>query len=191
MCYDFVLAFLFLVLFVCSQTMKLHCFVPVLSVFFFVNKTKWSSCLHLVVLFLFLCCFVLNFCFCHSFQKKTGHGKKRTYSKNAEKRTKNQLAQLCSQIVFLLLGDELKKSCLMKTYTKSGFSILNTILKKWKKCQKCENWVKNLSKVESKICPSMLRNIVGQIFASKTWYFLSSSFLKRISYSLQKEEYFW
>ena len=48
---------------------------------------------------------------------------------------------------------------------------------------------KNVTKVESKICPSTLRNIIGQIFNSNKWYFCLR-FLK-IWFSLQKEEEFW
>ena len=57
----FVLAFLFLVLSVCSLNNEVALFVSVLSAsFLFVNKTKWFSGLHLVVLFLFwLFCFHL------------------------------------------------------------------------------------------------------------------------------------
>ena len=48
--------------------MKLHCFVSVLSAFFFVNKTKWFSGLHLVVLFLFWL-FCAQFLFFMPFKK--------------------------------------------------------------------------------------------------------------------------
>ena len=56
------------------------------------------------------CCFVLNFVFFSFLSKKdpqkTGHNKNQKKSKNARKKTtkKNQLAQLCSQIVFLIFG---------------------------------------------------------------------------------------
>ena len=65
----------------------------------FVVCILWSS-------FLF-CCFVLNFVFCFFIPlkkdpQKTGHSKKPKKQKCRKKRTKkNQLAQLCSQIVFL------------------------------------------------------------------------------------------
>ena len=79
---------------------------------FFCDKTKWSSCLHLMVLlpFLFFCCFVLNFVFFFVVfipLKKGPPPKpdttKTKKSKNADKpdKKKNQLAQLCSQLVFL------------------------------------------------------------------------------------------
>ena len=74
----------------------------------FSHKTKWSSCLHLVVLLPFLfCCFVLSlFFFVFSFLSKKRPPKTRTRQKPPKtemqkKRTKkNQLAPLCSQIVF-------------------------------------------------------------------------------------------
>ena len=63
------------------------------------------------------CCFVLNFvffCFPHSSQKRPPKNltqQKKTKNKNAEKTDKkNQLAQLCSQIVFPSFGGGLKNA---------------------------------------------------------------------------------
>ena len=55
MFHAFVLAFLFLVLSVCNlnNEVVLFCVCVVCFLFFFVNKTKWFSGLHFVVLFLF------------------------------------------------------------------------------------------------------------------------------------------
>ena len=54
-----------------------------------------------------------------------------------------------------------------------------------------KGWVTNLSKVESKLCPSMLCNTFGQILDSKNGNCLSSFFLLwQISFSLQKDEFF-
>ena len=106
LCFMFLFLFVFLVLFLSTlkNSFVLFCFCVVV----FCHKTKWSSCLYLVVLlpFLFFLLFCFEFClfFVFSFlskkdPQKTGHSK----NKNAEKRTKtkNKLAQLCSQIVFL------------------------------------------------------------------------------------------
>ena len=76
-------------------TMKLHCLVSVLSAFsFLVNKTKWLSGSHLVVLFfwLFYVQFLL-FVF-HSFQKKTRNPDtaKTPKFQNAEKRTNKEIS---------------------------------------------------------------------------------------------------
>ena len=51
----------------------------------FCNKTKWFSCLHRVVLFLF-CCFVLKF-FIHQNRQKSGHSKNPQKSKLQRKGT--------------------------------------------------------------------------------------------------------
>ena len=75
---------------------------------FFGKKTKCFFGLHLVVLF-FSWLFCVFLFFYHSFQKKrpqkTGHCKiqKKKHKKAAKKdKQKIQLAQLCSQIVFLI-----------------------------------------------------------------------------------------
>ena len=103
--------FLFFACFSCAVCFHFKVFICI-SLFlccFFWHKTKWSSCLHLVVLLPFL--FVLQFCFefCLFFipLKKRPPKKPDTAKpppkKNAEKKTtKIQLAQLCSQLVFLI-----------------------------------------------------------------------------------------
>ena len=153
--------------------MKLHCFVSVLSAFFFVNKTK-SGFLVCILWSCFLFgCFVFNFCFLFfiPFQKKTQKPDtaKTKKQKCRKKDKKIQLAQLCSQIVFLIFWGWATKCYFCWKPYKIGVS---AYFEKGKKGQKCEKgWVKNLSKVESKICPSMLRNIIGQMFDSKNGSF--------------------
>ena len=105
----------FLVLFVSILDIRCYYFVSVLSGFSLLkNRTKWFCRLHLVVFFPFLL-FCFEFClFCFSFlskkdPKKTGHSKNPKKQKCRKKR-KNQLAQLCSQIVFLILGCGLKNA---------------------------------------------------------------------------------
>ena len=133
--------------------MKLHCFVSVLSAFFFLNKTKWLSGLHLVVLF--LSCLFCVFCFSVLSQKKTKPDTAKTpKTKNAEEKDKQkiQLAQLCSQIVFLIFGGwATKMSCFAENTIKIGvwayFEKGNkgktlTKLLSWKSVQ---GWVENLS----------------------------------------------
>ena len=60
-------------------------------------------------------------------------------------------------------------------------------MKRAKQCQK--SWVKTWSKVASKLCPSMLRKIIGPSFDSKKgiFIFFLQNFLK-IAFSLQKEK---
>ena len=86
LCFMFLFLFVFLVLFLSILKNSFVLFASVLLIF--CHKTKWSSCLHLVVLLPFFCCLVLNFVFFHSSQKKTpqktGHSKN-PKSKNAEK----------------------------------------------------------------------------------------------------------
>ena len=97
---------------ICLQSKQLSCIVLCLCCLFssFVNKTKWFSSLHLVVLFLFWLFCVHDFAFyCFLFLSRNRPPKQDTAKKtnqNAEKKDKqkNQLAQLCSQIVFLILG---------------------------------------------------------------------------------------
>ena len=177
--------------------MKLQCFVSLLSAFLFVNKTKWFSGLHLVVVIVFwlFCVHFFGFIwFFHSFSKrpKNGHSKypKNQNAKREKKDQKKvQLAQLCSQMVFLFFGGGQTN-----IFAENPIKIVvSTNLRKGKKGQTCEKgWVKFLAKVESKICPSMLRNIIGQMFDSKNGKCLSSfSFVFwKIAFSLEKEEYF-
>ena len=81
-------------------------YVSVLSAFLFCSKTRWFSCLHLVVLFLFGS-FVLNLCSFFIPQKKAqkpGHVKNQKIAKMQKTKRCFQLAQLCSQLVFLIFG---------------------------------------------------------------------------------------
>ena len=91
MFYVFVIVYLFLVLVVCSLNDEIALFCVRVVGFLFVNKTKWFSCLHLVILFLFLVvlCPILVF----SFKKNTknGHSKK-TKKQNAEKKNQTILS---------------------------------------------------------------------------------------------------
>ena len=138
------------------------------------HKTKWSSCLHLVVLLPFLfffCCFVLNLFFVfHSSQKrppKKPDTAKNPKCKNAEKNgQKNQLAQLCSQIVFFIFwGAKLTK------------------LLSWKSVQGC---VENPSKhVAQHNWTDFQRKNCFFCFLFVFYFFW------KISFSLRKEEEFW
>ena len=100
------LFFFFLVLFVSNLDILFVLFcVCVVWFFSFQNMTKWFCCLHLVVFFPF---FVVLFWILSFFiplkqdPPKTGHGKNPKKQKCRKKTDKkNQLAQLCSQIVFL------------------------------------------------------------------------------------------
>ena len=141
--------------------MKLHCFVSVLPAFFFGNKTKWFSsfaCCGLVP-FLVVWCSIL-FCVFSPFNKKTpqnGHGQNQKKHKCRKMDKKS-----ASAIVFTnsvpILGGGLKKAICWKHYKNSGFSIF------WKKKRKMPKTVK---KVESKINPFMVHNIIGLILDSK------------------------
>ena len=122
--------------------------------------------------------------------QKSGHSQNTNKTK-MQKKTDNlfQLAQLCSQIVFLILEWAKKATSCWKHYKNGCFSIVwkRKMAKKWQ-----QGWVKHLSKVESNICPSMLRNRIWQIVDSKNGNFCHlSPFFWNISFSLQKEEYFW
>ena len=59
--------------------------------------------------------------------------------------------------------------------------------------QKCQiPWVKNWSKVESKIGPCMLRNIIGSIFDSKNGHFwpsLGARFLRNFLFAAEKRRF--
>ena len=97
-CFDFLVLFLSIL----KNSFVLLFFCVVL----FCHKTKWSSCVHLVVFlpFLFVVCF--EFClflvFFHSSQKRPP----KNLTQQKPKKTKMQknwtkkIAQLCSQIVF-------------------------------------------------------------------------------------------
>ena len=101
----FVLVSLFIVLSVCNLNNEVALFcVCVVCFLFFCNKTEWFCGLHLVVLFLSWLFFLLF----HSFQNKRPKKPdtaKPPKTKNAEKKNKHkiQLAQLCSQMVFLIV----------------------------------------------------------------------------------------
>ena len=103
--------FLFLFVFLCClspvQTIDLYYFVSVLSGFLlfvtglsdFVVCILWSCCL--------LCCFVFNFCvFFIPLKKPPKTDTAKTQKTKKQEKTDKcfQLAQLCSQIVFLFLG---------------------------------------------------------------------------------------
>ena len=90
--------------------MKLHCFVSVLSAFFFVNKTKcFLVCILWSCFFLVVLCSILFF-FVFSFLSKRKAQTNRTQQKAPKKKCRKkgqkqfQLARLCSQIVLLFGG---------------------------------------------------------------------------------------
>ena len=104
-------------LFVCSLNNEVALFCVCVVCFLSCNKTIWYSGLHLVVLF-FLFYVVLLF---HSFQEerpKTGHSKNK---KSRKKDQNNQLAQLCSQIVFLIVGGGLQNCIFAENPIKKWF----------------------------------------------------------------------
>ena len=116
--------------------------------------------------------------------QKTGHSKNPKKAKCRKTDKKNQLAQLCSQIVFLnFLGWHNFSFFGWKHYKNSGFSIFSNRSK----------YPKISRNVESKLGPSMLRNKIGPSFDSKNgvfWAFFFGSFFFKSSFSLQKEEDF-
>ena len=137
-------------------------------VVFFVARLN-VFCLHLVVLLPFSCFFELLFFVFHSSPKKNPKEKTDT-AKIPHKMQKQtdifQLARLCSRIVFLFVGSGLKNVVwCWKRYRNSGFGIVWERERMAQKCQKGR--VKAWSKVESKLGPSMLRNIIGPRFDSK------------------------
>ena len=108
LCFMFLFLFVFLVLFLSTlkNSFVLFCFCVVV----FCHKTKWSSCLYFVVLlpFLFFLLFCFEFCL-FSFLSKKRPPKNRIQQKpqktkmqKKRTKTKKKLAQLCSQIVFLI-----------------------------------------------------------------------------------------
>ena len=149
MFYAFVLAFWFLVLFVCSLNNKVALFcVCVVCFLFVVNKTK--SLIGFLVCILWSCfffgCVVSNFTF-HFFQKKTP---KTDTAKTPKTKMQKKDKESVSAVVFTnsvpnVLGGVGYKKCYLcgKPYTNSGFSI-SWKKEKGPKMWKC--WVKNLSK---------------------------------------------
>ena len=145
---------LFLVLFVCNQTMKLHYFVFVLSAFFVVTRL----CHYVVFWFAScgldnFCCFVFIVCFnvIHSFQKrpkKDTANPPKNKTKN-QKKDKHQLAQLCSQIVFLIWG----VGYTIAFSWKPSKIVVSANLEKGQ-------YAKNVKKVEPKICARLSQESV-------------------------------
>ena len=140
-CFRFVcffLSFMFLfVFFACAVCFHFNVLLYVCVVFFFFNTTRLGGSIFCILwsgFFCLLCFKLLSFLF-QSKQKD----KKRTWQKhpsppspppkkkNMQKNTPScfQLAQLCSQIVFLIFWGGLNNSNLCcKHYNNSGFSIL-------------------------------------------------------------------
>ena len=106
MFYVFVLDFLFLVLFVCSLNNEVALFCVYVVCFRFCNKTMWFSGLHLVVLFFLLFC--VQLLLFHSFQKYQKRTQQKQKTEMRKQIFKKQLAQLFSQIVFLIFGGGLQ-----------------------------------------------------------------------------------
>ena len=189
MLYDLVLAFLVLVLFVCNLSNEVVLFCVCVVCFLFV--TRLSGFLGCILWSCFcFCCFVFKFCHFHSCQKRNKNGHSRNPTKtNMQKRHKKQLAQLCSQIVFLIIWGGLswkQYKIVVSTYFDKG--------KNGQSFSKC--WVKTWFKVESKLGPRMLRNIIGPSFDSNNGiisFFLGGGGIswKQVSFSLQKEEDLW
>ena len=126
-------------------------------------------------------------------QPKTRDTAKKHKKKNQKCRKKRticfQLAQLCSEMVFLIFWCGLKNADFAENTIQI---VVSACFEKKEKCQKRQKgWVKTWSKVESKLGPSMLRNIIGPSFDSKNGNVVLLFFFWRISFSLQKEEELW
>ena len=145
----------------------------------FCNKTKWFSCLPLVALLPFLFFIVFGFLFFvfHSSQKRDPPQKNRTQqklrkkNKNAEKTDpkKSVSAVAFANSVPWLIGVGLKIHLFAENIIKIVVSA-SFVKGKWpKNVKNC--WVKTWSKVEWKLGPSMLRNIIGPSFDQK-WVIL-------------------
>ena len=157
MLHAFVLVFLVSCV-VCLQSKQWSCIDLCLCCLlsFFCNKTMWFSGLHscgLVSFLVVLCSIFVFFVFFHSLKKTP---KKRTrqnpQKENAEKRDNKQfqLAQLCSQLVFLIFGGGIQ----------NGINIF------WKKKEN----VPKREKVESKICPSAAQHNWADIWLKKYFF---------------------
>ena len=106
-CFFSYFMFLFLCAFLCClfPFLELICIILFLCCCFVTRLSGLLVCILRSFFLFFFCCFVLNLFFVFPFLSKKGPPKKPDTAKtqkckNAEKRTKNQLAQLCSQIVF-------------------------------------------------------------------------------------------
>ena len=141
--------FFFLVLFVSSLNNEVVLLYVCVVCFFVTRLGGFLVCI--LWSCFFLCCFVVKFSFLSKRQKKR-HCKIKTCRKKGQLFL--HLAQLCSQIVLLIWGVGLK---ILKTLSNSGLSIF------WEK--KCQIW-QNVKFLESKVGPSMLRNIIGPVFDS-------------------------
>ena len=109
------------------------------------------SGLHLVVLFL-SCCFVFKFCYFVPFKEKTkNQTQQKSPKEKMQKKGQNQLAQLCSQIAFLIFWGGLQNgNFCWKPYK----IVVSAYFEKKEKC------AKNVNKVESKICPRLSQKSV-------------------------------
>ena len=159
------------------------CIVVCLCCQLLVCKKDWMVSLFafcgFIIVFNFYCCFLIP---PKKHAKQTGHYK----NEDAEKKKHNlfQLAQLCSQIVFLFSGVGLKNCW------KQNKIMVSTCFGRWPKNQ--ISGAKAWSKVESKIVPSMLHNILGPIFESRKWSFLMFCWalvFEKMELALLKEEY--
>ena len=140
--------------------------------------------------------FCFEFCFfCLVLSKKTPKkldtAKTPKTKMQKKDKQKNQLAQLCSQIVFLIYGCGLQKCYyLLKTYSSRGLSIFwesQKGPKMWKRLswKSVQGWVENLSNYVAQ------HNWTDFQLNKKCFsLFLSFNFYK-IAFSLQKEDYFW
>ena len=162
------------VLFVCSLNNEVALFcICIVCFLFFVTRLCgfWFASCGLVS----FCCCVFNFVFAfHSFRRR----KKWTRHPPQKKSEKeNQLAQLCSQIVFLFLG---WATTLHFCWNPTKI-VVSTAFEKENCAKKREKgWVKHVAQ----------HNWTD--FWLKKGYVLSSfSFFMNISFSLQKEEDFW
>ena len=166
--------------------MKLHCFVSVLSAFFFINKIKWF------LVCILWCCFLFGFSVLST--KTTPKDQTQQKKQNPKCRKKEQTKKSVSAVVFtnrvfnfvgwatnmLVIADN--------PYENRGFSIFweSKRPKRWKRLSQksVQRWVKNLSKY---VC-----SIIGQILTQKMVLFVF--FLCRFEKShspCRKSEDFW
>ena len=133
-------AFLFLVLLVCSlnNEVALFCVCAVCFHFWWTRVSGFLVCILWSCFYFWLFCVQFSIPFKERPKKKTGHGKKK-----AEKGQTIHLAQLCSHIVFPILGGGLQKSYFCwKPYKNRILAYFEK--RKSQKSGQC--WVNNLSR---------------------------------------------
>ena len=154
-----VLVLFVLVLFVSSLNNRVALFYVCVVCFLLCNKTRWFSCLHVVVLFLFM--FFVSF-LSKTCKKPDTATPPPPHQKDNQK-TPNffQLSQLCSQIVFLIFGGWASKCMFAENAIKLWFQHIVQQPTMAKKCQtlKVNNWSNHKSKLVQECCP-FFKNLI-------------------------------